>query len=103
MGLNELMRDEEFKTAVERAESSEEVVQLFQAMGVSISINDVENVFSTESREMTEQELETVSGGGWLSSVWSYFSVLRRGSGFSNTVGGKSAGGGGAFDGGGSR
>ena len=55
----------------------------------AISANDGKNVFNTEACEISEQELGTVSGGGWFLSVRSYIGGLRRGGGVLSTKGRK--------------
>lgn len=105
MNMNELIQDNEFKDAIEKAGSPEEIAQLLQAKGFEVSSAEIEKIFNPEPGEINENELETVTGGGLLSSIWQYISALRYkagGGGFSSGGGGKGAlGGGGIAHGGG--
>ena len=98
MNLDELMLDAEFKTAIEQAASSQEIAELLRSKGFEVDSADVEEAFGTESLEMDEHELETVTGGGLISSIWNYIKAIRYkagGGGFSTRGGGNGSFGGG--------
>ena len=102
MDIIELMQDEEFKTAIEKATSSEEIAQLLQSKGINVSAKKVEEALESESGELSEAELETVSGGGLFCRLWSLIKAIRYkagGGGFSTGGGGKGAFGDGAIGG----
>lgn len=97
MDLDKLMQDEEFRVAIEKATGSEEIAKLLQSKGIEVSPKDVEEAINSETGEMSEAELETVSGGGLFSRLWSLINAIRYkagGGGFSTGGGGNGAGGG---------
>lgn len=98
MEVNALLRDAELADALSNAKDSAEIAGLLQSRGLDVSAEEVECVFSSELGELDERELEFVTGGGFLSSIWSYINALRCRGG-----GGKGSFGGGGFVGGGSR
>lgn len=98
MELSQIMQDEKFSAAVQNAQSAEEIATLLQERGFEVTAEDVERSIDPDMGEMNESELEMVSGGGLLSSIWSYISALRYkagGGGFSTGGGGKGSFGGG--------
>ena len=106
MNLDELIQDEKFRIAIEKATDFEEIAKLLQSKGIDVSPENVEEVLSSESGEMSEAELETVSGGGLFSRLWSLINALRYksgGGGFSTGGGGNGAGGGAGYAKGGGR
>ena len=101
MDLNELMQDEEFMSAVEQAGSPNEIAQLLQAKGIEISAEELEKACNTGSEEMSENELENVSGG-MIFPRWKWIEhALREWARRNGSIGGPF--GGGNFKGGGSR
>lgn len=100
LDVNELMQEEDLRTALEQAGSSAEIAAILHEKGFELSAAEVENAVSQKSGEMTEKELETVSGGGIWSPIWYYIKALRR----KAAQGGENGAlGGGGFAGGGSR
>lgn len=103
MDFDRLIQDEEFTVAIEKASGPEEIAKLLQSKGIEVSSEDVKEALSSESGEMSEEELEIVSGGGLFSRIWSLIGALRYnagGGGFSTGGGGNGAFGSGGIGGG---
>ena len=94
MELDKLMQDQEFRVAIEKASSLDEIAEILQVKGIEVTSREIENAFCAEPGEMSETELETVSGGGLYSRVWSLINAIRykAGSGGFSTGGGGNGG-----------
>ena len=91
MDLPELVLDDESVEAIERAKSVDEIRKILHARGIEANMEDIQGIFNPAPHEMAEKELENVTGGGVVSSIWNYINALRYkagGGGFSNGGGG---------------
>lgn len=69
--LQELQNDMEMKELIEKAQSLEDVVEIFKSRGVEVTVNDLEKSLKDEGAdELEESQLEDVSGGILLPLLW---------------------------------
>lgn len=99
MEIEKLFEDEEFKEAVIRADSIEDIGSLLKDRGIEFNESELFSAFSeTQEGELSEAALEGIAGGSWLSSLRNFINALRYnagGGGFSRGGGGRGAFGGG--------
>jgi predicted ribosomally synthesized peptide with nif11-like leader len=63
--VEELSQNEEFKARITQLGSAEEIAAAFQAEGVEVTAKDLQIALATQqSGELSEDSLESVSGGG---------------------------------------
>ncbi len=86
--LQQLMQDEEFLKEILVLETAEEVQQAFKEKDVDISIEDLKKIKElikksiNEDYELTEEELEEITGGSFLTALiiqpilTAFFSVI---------------------------
>lgn len=97
MTLESLMKDENFQEKLYQAADMAEVKALFSESGVEISEEELMDKLLPTGKDLSEEELENVSGGGnWLSSLRNFINALRYKSGGAGSF---SGGGGGAAGG----
>lgn len=71
MDIRELVTNEEFKQAAAKVETVEEAVALCEAYGVEISGEELVDVIKkSHSEDLSEEELDNVSGGGFTAAVY---------------------------------
>lgn len=108
--LTKLMDQPDFSYAVSLAESTADFIELFRKYGIEVTETELNEVFSRvplgDGGELKEDDLEYISGGGIVSSLWARIrAILYRGGGggFSSCGGGGSSfgvgGGGGGMGG----
>ena len=94
MDANELAQDSEFIKNIELAASPEEIVNILQSKGLIVDTQEVGKALFTGDVEMSERELENISGGNWLYRLWELINRIRRsGNGTGSTTGGGGQGG----------
>lgn len=69
--INELMQNKDFAEAFENVSTPEEVVDLFGRNGVEVPLEIAQELFQPVAAEgeLTEDELDDVAGGGFISSA----------------------------------
>ena len=81
----ELMKDEAFMEELVKLEEEKDVIALFASRGVSVTMDDLRELFKEvpEDEEMSEEDLQKVSGGilytiGPLTTVTPKYTVTVR-------------------------
>lgn len=71
MEIKELVANEEFKEAASKVETVEEAVELCRSYGVEITGDElVDAIKKSHDAELSEEELDEVSGGGVVAAVY---------------------------------
>lgn len=70
-----LMENEEFVEAFRSATNAQEIVELFGSNGVEVPLEIAQELFEKEERDLNEEELDNVAGGGLISTgiSWAYY------------------------------
>lgn len=98
--MEELQISQELEEKIQQAETAEEVIQACAEAGIQVTKEQLEgNALPEAESELSEDMLDTISGGGIFSRIISYYRAKKyNGGGGGFSCGG---GGGGAFGGGG--
>ena len=65
--IQELMEKKEFVEAFGKVSNAQEVVELFGNNGVEVPVEVAQELFEQDERDLNEEELDEVAGGGWIS------------------------------------
>ena len=96
--LTKLMDQSDFSNAVALAESTADFIEMFRQNGIEVTEAELNEIFSLvtigDGGELQEDDLEDISGGGFLSSLWARIRAIlyRSGGGFSSGGGGSGGG-----------
>lgn len=71
MEMNELVQNAEFVEAAKKVETLEAAIKLCKSYGVDITEEElVDAIKKSQSEELTEKELDAVSGGGATAALY---------------------------------
>ena len=71
--LAEIMKDEAANEKLENANGIEEVAAILNEYGVEVTAAELQEIVTKASgEELTEENLDMVAGGGWLSKAWGH-------------------------------
>ncbi len=69
--VQKIGEDESFKARFESAKSPDEVMQIASQAGYDLSMEELKTVVSKLRGELSEEQMESVAGGGFFSDVGS--------------------------------
>ena len=76
--MENIMTEAMFDEALDRAENVEDVLEVMRTLGADVTEQDLD-VFAAEdgSDEITEEQLDNVAGGGWVTRLMLRQSQIR--------------------------
>jgi predicted ribosomally synthesized peptide with nif11-like leader len=85
--LNLVSTNSEFRQSITAATTAEEAVRLAAVHGIEISVEDLRTAFQSKMSELSQEELEAVSGGKACHASTGHDCAAKQGVAAADTVG----------------